>query len=161
MCARSCPCINPTVKMTLKAFCFYTYRYSSNLHCRKRINIRNQQGWRLLTAIGPIVTKRPLRWLFIALLLTWMELSYFLMSVILCRTYKKVFYFQMSQTADVSIKVPLIWIHIAHSLNNTGLGCLSVSANLQARIVLWSGRMRGGWGTHGGNVGTSGLAGGV
>lgn len=94
------------------------------------------QEWRLLTVIGQIVTKHPLQWLFIALLLTWMELSYFLMSVILCRTYKKVFYFQMSQTADVSIKVPLIWIHIAHSLNNTGLGCFSVSANLQAHIVL-------------------------
>lgn len=58
------------------------------------------------------------------------------MSVILCRTYKKPLYFQMSQSAHISIKVPLIWICIAHRLNNAGLGCISVSANLQADIVL-------------------------
>lgn len=69
-------------------------------------------------------------------MLIWMELFHFLMSVILCRTYKEPFCFQMSQPARISIKVPLIWIYIAHSPNHTGPGCLSVAANLQADVVL-------------------------
>lgn len=59
------------------------------------------------------------------------------MSLVLCRTYKKPFYFQMSQSAHISIKLPLIWVYIAHSLNNAGLGG-PYPCQLTCRLILFS-----------------------
>lgn len=58
------------------------------------------------------------------------------MRMILNRKYKKPFYFQKSQSAHICIKMPLIPIYIAYSLNKSGLGYLS--SRLTSRLVLFS-----------------------